>query len=64
MFAIFVDDVLELSIVNSDAKAITSVPLYLSAPGNNVLKGQLRNFVLYPQGSPHTAEYLGLFYSH
>ena len=64
MFAIFVDDVLELSIVNSDNKAITGVPLYLSAPGNNVLKGQLRNFVLYPQGSPHTAEYLGLFYSH
>ena len=61
MFAIFLDNVLKLSIVNSDAKAIIGVPLYLSAPGNNVIKGQLRNFVLYPQGSPHTTEYLGLF---
>ena len=54
------DNALKLSIVNTDAKALTSVPLYLSAPGNKLLKGQLRNFVFYPQGLPHTAEYLGL----
>ena len=59
MFAIFLDNALRFSIVNTDAKAITSVPLYLSAPGNKLLKGQLRNFVFYPQGSTHTAEYLG-----
>ena len=63
MFAIFVNDDLRVTIVNTDAKAVSNVPLYISAPENKLPKGQLRNFVLYPQGSPHTAEFLGFIFS-